>query len=369
MSAHYQPYQYGQPPAAPDSHMDGAPGGQIPPTPHRTHASPAAAQRPATATHQAPPRTPGSGHSAAHHPMPLGHSASAPHSAGHPHAHAGTGSGLYANGHGQSHGPAQAASLHHSPAPVHASASAGGYPMPHQSHHPQSHAQQHHHVPRPRPAVPTHPASAASAHSDARAAAAMAAYDVDEDDNDDHYEDEDDEEAAREAARRERRQAELMERVEQLNRTFWERRGMWALAAHDRASPRCHKMLKPHIHSIFQQKLESYRRELKEIRLGQHPDYLEALAQLERERDAAILKAELFREYELQCAQEIYDKEHEAALAEYMAEKEGLREKMLGDLEERKRKLKEDRDSFDVSSGVCPSMPCFAELEQLDGSI
>ncbi|KAH6577435.1 hypothetical protein BASA62_000905 [Batrachochytrium salamandrivorans] len=101
---------------------------------------------------------------------------------------------------------------------------------------------------------------------------------------------------------------------------------------------------------IYEDKIDSFLRETKELRLGTHPDFMGELRILEEERDAALRAAELFRDYELECAQRIYQLEYDTSLAEYTTEKAGLGEKMLQELYEKKRKLKEERDGFDVSN-------------------
>ncbi|KAJ1342137.1 hypothetical protein BSLG_003264 [Batrachochytrium salamandrivorans] len=132
---------------------------------------------------------------------------------------------------------------------------------------------------------------------------------------------------------------------------------------------------------IYEDKIDSFLRETKELRLGTHPDFMGELRILEEERDAALRAAELFRDYELECAQRIYQLEYDTSLAEYTfchlfpswaslsfylineltlstlrcgvtiyRPKAGLGEKMLQELYEKKRKLKEERDGFDVSN-------------------
>eukprot|EP00842_Homolaphlyctis_polyrhiza_P000168 jgi/Hompol1/1151/HPOL_004470-RA len=149
---------------------------------------------------------------------------------------------------------------------------------------------------------------------------------------DDNDADMEDDEVASEApdvevSRKEKRLREYVERLERLNRSFWEHRD-----------------------ELYQEKIELFRQEIRDIQKGVHPDYLESLAILEQESKATILQAQLFRDYEQECAQRVYQLEHETSIQEYTAEKEGLLEKMLGDLEDRKRKLKEERDSFDLGN-------------------
>ncbi|KAJ3075067.1 hypothetical protein BCR33DRAFT_715095 [Rhizoclosmatium globosum] len=103
---------------------------------------------------------------------------------------------------------------------------------------------------------------------------------------------------------------------------------------------------------IYFEKLAAFKQELRDVQDGTHQEFAERVALLEFERNAAIKKAELFRNYQLECAMAMYQAEKEAYDQEYLAEKQGLREKILQQLEERRKKLKEDRENFDVSNEV-----------------
>ncbi|KAI9340304.1 Sds3-like-domain-containing protein [Obelidium mucronatum] len=103
---------------------------------------------------------------------------------------------------------------------------------------------------------------------------------------------------------------------------------------------------------IYFEKLAAFKQELRDVQDGTHQEFAERVAQLEFERSASIKKAELFRNYQLECAITIYQAEKEAYDQEYLSEKQGLREKILSQLEERRKKLKEDRENFEISNEV-----------------
>ncbi|KAJ3105737.1 hypothetical protein HDU96_008450 [Phlyctochytrium bullatum] len=99
---------------------------------------------------------------------------------------------------------------------------------------------------------------------------------------------------------------------------------------------------------IYQEKLSNIRQELKDILEGTHEEYKERIAILEMERLAAIHQAELYRDYQLDCADRLFQLEKEQCLQEF----EGLREKILARLEDRKRKLREDRENFALTNDI-----------------
>ncbi|CAG8514452.1 8645_t:CDS:2 [Paraglomus occultum] len=103
---------------------------------------------------------------------------------------------------------------------------------------------------------------------------------------------------------------------------------------------------------LYQQYLAQFDKELKEIQDGTNSDFQESLQELIEIRDNTVTKAELYREYLLECVKRMYEAEASQAEEDYSTEKQGLKEKMLAEVEERRRKLKEDKDSYDLLHDV-----------------
>ncbi|KAJ3220379.1 hypothetical protein HDU67_000046 [Dinochytrium kinnereticum] len=99
---------------------------------------------------------------------------------------------------------------------------------------------------------------------------------------------------------------------------------------------------------IYFEKLAQIRQELKEILEGTHEEYEERVAILESERQAAVRQAELYRDYQLECAERLFESERESCLQEFT----GLRDKILSNLDEKKRKLREDRENFIITNEI-----------------
>ena len=85
--------------------------------------------------------------------------------------------------------------------------------------------------------------------------------------------------------------------------------------------------------------------------LGSHEEFEERLFDLEEAKRQAVLSAALFRDYQLEMARKSAQTELQAAEDEYMAEKQGLREKLLASIEERRRQLKDERENLDITNG------------------
>ncbi|KND02757.1 uncharacterized protein SPPG_01840 [Spizellomyces punctatus DAOM BR117] len=129
--------------------------------------------------------------------------------------------------------------------------------------------------------------------------------------------------------KKERKHKEYQERLERLNRDF----------LHNKER-------------IFQDKLGTFKQDIQTLSQGTHPEFTDILRVFDQDRQQAVDYAALFRDYQLDCANVIYRHEHDSTVLEYKKEKESLREKLLSNLEEKKRKLKEDRENFDMHTVV-----------------
>ncbi|KAI8918413.1 Sds3-like-domain-containing protein [Powellomyces hirtus] len=126
--------------------------------------------------------------------------------------------------------------------------------------------------------------------------------------------------------KKERKHKEMMERLEKLNRDF--------LSNKDR---------------IFIEKVSDFKDGARQVLGGSHPEFQDIARTLEDDRNKAIVHAELFRDYQMECAAFMYRHEHDIAIADFKKEKEAVRERMLAVLEDKKRKVRDDRENFDVS--------------------
>ncbi|KAF9196543.1 Breast cancer metastasis-suppressor 1 [Haplosporangium sp. Z 11] len=101
---------------------------------------------------------------------------------------------------------------------------------------------------------------------------------------------------------------------------------------------------------IFAYQMARYKEEMDAILNGIHPDFHDQLEDLAQARDTAIANARLYRDYQFGCAQHAYELETELAEEEYMAEREGLREKMLAAIDNKRRALRDDKENLDITN-------------------
>lgn len=79
--------------------------------------------------------------------------------------------------------------------------------------------------------------------------------------------------------------------------------------------------------------------------------FVDRLKELERERDDTIDRATMWRDYQLSIAKTLFHQEREQIEQDYLQEKNGLKEKMLQQLEERRKRLREDRETLTIENG------------------
>ncbi|KAG1152105.1 hypothetical protein G6F37_001901 [Rhizopus arrhizus] len=101
---------------------------------------------------------------------------------------------------------------------------------------------------------------------------------------------------------------------------------------------------------LYNEKLLSIDKELKEAHT--HIMYLDGLKDLENMRRKMIDNGRLFREYQKQVTDHQFELEIYQAEEEYLLETQEIREKLFSVLEEKRRKLKEDKDNCDLAYDV-----------------
>ncbi|CAG8524940.1 11083_t:CDS:10 [Funneliformis mosseae] len=101
---------------------------------------------------------------------------------------------------------------------------------------------------------------------------------------------------------------------------------------------------------IFKDSIRQIDYDIRAMREGTHPEYEERLQQLIDRREQTLEKAKLYKNYRLGCVEKMFDAETRQVEEDYMLEKQGLKEQMLADMDERRKKLKEDYESFDITS-------------------
>ncbi|KAI9358099.1 Sds3-like-domain-containing protein [Pilaira anomala] len=130
-------------------------------------------------------------------------------------------------------------------------------------------------------------------------------------------------------SKRIKRQKEMTSKMEKLNLDFLEKK-----------------------EGLYSEKLVSINTELKEAHLDTHYQYIEGLRNLEEMRQKMIGDGVLFREYQNQVTDKQFQLEIYQAEEEYTAETQEIREKLFTILEEKRRKLKEDKDNCDLAYDV-----------------
>ncbi|KAJ1930936.1 hypothetical protein GGF37_007559, partial [Kickxella alabastrina] len=99
----------------------------------------------------------------------------------------------------------------------------------------------------------------------------------------------------------------------------------------------------------YQVKAEEIQNELSQILRGTYPAFLEGLSRLAAERDRTLAAAEQSHRYLVDLYERAYKQERDAAERVYAAEKQSIYDKVAADIDERRRRLREEKDTLDIS--------------------
>ncbi|KAG8196244.1 hypothetical protein JTE90_023800 [Oedothorax gibbosus] len=101
---------------------------------------------------------------------------------------------------------------------------------------------------------------------------------------------------------------------------------------------------------MYQDKLASLKKQLKQLEDGVHPDYMKRFKKLEQQYQARQLWSEVFERVEIERVERDYVLEKEAAHKEFEEKKIEVRENLIADLEEKKRMIEAERSSMELTS-------------------
>ncbi|KAJ1821243.1 hypothetical protein LPJ60_002727 [Coemansia sp. RSA 2675] len=100
---------------------------------------------------------------------------------------------------------------------------------------------------------------------------------------------------------------------------------------------------------VYQQKGEEIQNDLAMILRGTHPVFVEGVARLATERDRTLESAEQNHAYLVALYERTYKQEREQAEQAYNAEKQAIYDRIAADIEDRRKRLKEEKDSLDIT--------------------
>ncbi|CDS07273.1 hypothetical protein LRAMOSA01222 [Lichtheimia ramosa] len=100
---------------------------------------------------------------------------------------------------------------------------------------------------------------------------------------------------------------------------------------------------------IYAEKLAVLQEEIKQVHSNTHIAYLQGLEELKYTREKRIHDARLFRAYHERIIDNQFNRERMLAEEECSAEKREMRDKLFTALEEKRRKLKEDKDNCELA--------------------
>ncbi|KAK1795633.1 hypothetical protein P4O66_001127 [Electrophorus voltai] len=102
---------------------------------------------------------------------------------------------------------------------------------------------------------------------------------------------------------------------------------------------------------LYKERLHQVDLKLQEVKAGSAAEYLEPLANLQENMQIRTKVAGIYRELCLESVRNKYDCEMQAASQHWESEKLLLFDTVQSELEEKIRRLEEDRQSIDITSG------------------
>ncbi|XP_064464057.1 breast cancer metastasis-suppressor 1-like protein [Ornithodoros turicata] len=103
---------------------------------------------------------------------------------------------------------------------------------------------------------------------------------------------------------------------------------------------------------LYLERANQIEAKLEEVRAGRAPEYLQPLEDLQDNMRIRIEVAGILKEMKLKNIRRKYDAEETAALQNFQSEQALLRDSIQSELEEKIRRLEEDRNSIDITSDL-----------------
>ncbi|KAJ1675263.1 Sin3 histone deacetylase corepressor complex component SDS3 [Spiromyces aspiralis] len=100
---------------------------------------------------------------------------------------------------------------------------------------------------------------------------------------------------------------------------------------------------------MYQQKYMDIKQAIYLILAGTHPKYVEEVSRLAKKRDDSLVQVESFSRYMLDLYETEMNQILEQANASFEQEKQALYEKMFNNIEERRMRLNEEKDSMELN--------------------
>jgi len=101
---------------------------------------------------------------------------------------------------------------------------------------------------------------------------------------------------------------------------------------------------------LYQEKMFGLNKEIELVTSGTHHDFVDHMNNLEKKQAEKLRVAKLWRDYQLECIENIYKAEREHAENDHLNEQQSLREQMLSTLQEKVKRLEEEKNSMEITT-------------------
>jgi len=102
---------------------------------------------------------------------------------------------------------------------------------------------------------------------------------------------------------------------------------------------------------LFEEKLQALKKEYEQVQKDGHPEQLKKIQELEQQKISKITSSDLWKQYQLNNINSMYEAEKRQAEDEFKSEKEELKRRLLNEIIDKQRKLEEEKSSMSLEDG------------------
>jgi hypothetical protein len=115
---------------------------------------------------------------------------------------------------------------------------------------------------------------------------------------------------------------------------------------------------------LYQEKMAGLTKESQQLTEGTHPEYIDQMNQIEKTKNEKLHISKTWRDLLIKTVENTYKTECEAIENELAAEKESLNQRLMATLQEKKKKLEEEKNNMDISFDFNSSISYQQYLQQ-----
>lgn len=111
------------------------------------------------------------------------------------------------------------------------------------------------------------------------------------------------------------------------------------------------------IQRMYQDKLSNLKKQLDQLKNDVHPEYTRRFRKLEGQLKERLRVNEVYRDFSIECVERDFINEKKAALKEYEEKRADLKENLLSEFEEKRKRIEGERHSMELTGDSTETKP------------